>query len=869
MTEELAEVIDESSGEETWSMNSENCEQDISDLDSYESEKAPSLPTTNHDQSVSSSQNALLMRLIRYILIFQTVNYITDSAINALLKFLHMFLKVLSKFSDYATGIESQFPYSLYQLNKKASFKIDFKKYVVCSKCESLHDAKSCVRGIGFLQESKFCDKIQFPHHPNPHYRKPCGQQLLKSVILSNRRKTFYPIKVYCYNSLIAALKELLVRPGFYSMCCQWKTKDNTSGLMKDIYDGKLWKDFQFVDEQPFLQGELGIGLTLNIDWFQPFKLTNYSVGVIFLAVMNLPRDIRYKRENIILVGIIPGPSEPSHDLNSYLKPLVEELSELWTGLKTNVNTDKGYVSLNMKAALLCVACDLPAGRKVCGFLGYSAALGCTRCLKRFSGMVGSMNYSGFDRSVWIKRDLNQHIENIQKINNSNTKTQRNTLESEYGCRYSCLLELKYFNPSRMLIVDPMHNLYLGSGKHMIKLWLNHGLIATNQFNELQEFLDTFIVPTDIGRIPRKVETGFSGFTADQFKNWITIYSIPALYNILPKQHLDCWRYFVLACRILSKQNLSLSDIVLADALILEFCKKMELLYGEASITPNMHMHCHLKEILYDYGPVQSYWLFSFERLNGFLGKLPNNNRLIEPQLMRRFLQEKIVFSFPLPNEFNELFEPMCTHNDRLVGSLSESVSFNASEQTEIKFPSNSKTSVFKQPVFAHFTEFIHKYFSSESVSPHLIYQKYFTLLLNEKVFNCTSRKNANIADLYVIAEWDSSLYGNFITQFEDSDHPNNRFRPAKIHYFIRENINSENNESIDCTFAYVSWCLPHESKNVIGKPVEIWHHNLFEHAGIHSFVPIKLIKCRCGYYVMKINGEPVLLIVPLEHIYS
>ena len=43
-----------------------------------------------------------------------------------------------------------------------------------------------------------------------------------------------------------------------------------------------------------------------------------YKVGVIYLAVLNLPRDMRYKRENIV-VGIIPGPSEPSTTINSYL----------------------------------------------------------------------------------------------------------------------------------------------------------------------------------------------------------------------------------------------------------------------------------------------------------------------------------------------------------------------------------------------------------------------------------------------------------------------------------------------------------------------------------------------------------------------
>ena len=253
------------------------------------------------------------MWFIQFLLIFQTVNYITDSAINALLKFLGIFLKVLGLFSEFVSGIASQFPCSLYQLKKKVSKKIEFKKFVVCSRCDSLHNFKDCVksRGIGFLQESKLCEKIQFPRHPFPNYQRQCGQQLLYSVTLSNGKKTFHPFKTYCYSSVITALKEFLVRPGFYNLCSQWKTKHNESDLLTDIFDGKIWKDFQTFNSQPFLDGVLGLGFILNIDWFQPYKLTNYSVGVIFLAVMNLPRKIRYKRENFILVGIIPGPCEP------------------------------------------------------------------------------------------------------------------------------------------------------------------------------------------------------------------------------------------------------------------------------------------------------------------------------------------------------------------------------------------------------------------------------------------------------------------------------------------------------------------------------------------------------------------------------
>ena len=69
---------------------------------------------------------------------------------------------------------------------------------------------------------------------------------------------------------------------------------------------------------------------------------------------------------------------------------------------------------------------------------------------------------------------------------------------------------------------------------------------------------------------------------------------------------------FVLACRILCKNTLSHGDLDLADALLLHFCKRVERLYGESVITPNMHLHCHLKQVIKDYGmaPFKKYGFF-------------------------------------------------------------------------------------------------------------------------------------------------------------------------------------------------------------------------------------------------------------------
>ena len=57
----------------------------------------------------------------------------------------------------------------------------------------------------------------------------------------------------------------------------------------------------------------------MNMDWFEPFERGVYSVGVIYLTVQNLPRDQCYKPENVIVVGIIPGPREPKLTVNPFL----------------------------------------------------------------------------------------------------------------------------------------------------------------------------------------------------------------------------------------------------------------------------------------------------------------------------------------------------------------------------------------------------------------------------------------------------------------------------------------------------------------------------------------------------------------------
>ena len=48
------------------------------------------------------------------------------------------------------------------------------------------------------------------------------------------------------------------------------------------------------------------------------------------MSILNLPRQKGFLQE---LIGVIPGRKEPQLHINTFFKPLVDELQILWQGL--------------------------------------------------------------------------------------------------------------------------------------------------------------------------------------------------------------------------------------------------------------------------------------------------------------------------------------------------------------------------------------------------------------------------------------------------------------------------------------------------------------------------------------------------------
>ena len=122
----------------------------------------------------------------------------------------------------------------------------------------------------------------------------------------------------------------------------------------------------------------------------------------------------------------------------------------------------------------------VPASRKLGGFVGHAALKGCSRCLESFvTKQFGEKaDYSGFYRSEWPKRSVENHRHLGMSWKHAITLSECQELERKFGIRYTELLRLPYFDTVRFTVVDPMHNM-LGTAKLMVNIWKSKGFLIS------------------------------------------------------------------------------------------------------------------------------------------------------------------------------------------------------------------------------------------------------------------------------------------------------------------------------------------------------------------------------------------------------
>ena len=171
----------------------------------------------------------------------------------------------------------------------------------------------------------------------------------------------------------------------------------------------------------------------------------------------------------------------------------------------------------------------------------------CSKCKKEFipgEHFGTKMNFGGFENCM--PRTNIEHCCEAQEILAEDTYQGRENKQSKYGTRYTELMKLEYFDCIGFTIIDPMHNLFLGTAKHMMKnVWLANKILKQNDLKSIQEVIDNMKVPSNMGRIPNNIASNFASFTSDQWKLWTVVYLEFALKKYLPTKDYKLWLLFV------------------------------------------------------------------------------------------------------------------------------------------------------------------------------------------------------------------------------------------------------------------------------------------------------------------------------------
>ncbi|GJX51247.1 hypothetical protein Tco_0278092, partial [Tanacetum coccineum] len=171
-------------------------------------------------------------------------------------------------------------------------------------------------------------------------------------------------------------------------------------GKMQHPIDGRAWKNFD-TKYPDFAKEPRNVLLGLAANGFNLFDnlSQSYSMWPVILTTYNLPLWLCMKESSFMLTLLIPGPKSPGKDIDVYLRPLIDDLKDLWAKPSVEIIDIATCQKFNMRAMVLWTINDLPARSSLSGWSGqgYKA---CPTCNKDTPSVrvLGKTAYLGHKR---------------------------------------------------------------------------------------------------------------------------------------------------------------------------------------------------------------------------------------------------------------------------------------------------------------------------------------------------------------------------------------------------------------------------------------------------------------------------------------
>lgn len=250
-----------------------------------------------------------------------------------------------------------------------------------------------------------------------------------------------------------------------------------------------------------FFEDARELALGLSVDGMCPFKKRKHSCWPLIIINYNFPPEIRTHLNNIICVGVVPGPHSPK-DLNSFLQPLISELVDLTNGVEA-VDVLNNEIFM-LRGHLLTGFGDIPALTKILEFLGHNAQFPCRFCLiMAIQGATSGggthlycpLHRHGSDSLNPLDLPLRTHQETLQagaEVLRAPNDTARANLAKESGVKGVLLFaHLPSIDIPRSFPAEVMHMVWINLIPHLASLW-------TGGFKGLDDGSESYELDPDI-----------------------------------------------------------------------------------------------------------------------------------------------------------------------------------------------------------------------------------------------------------------------------------------------------------------------------------------------------------------------------------
>ncbi|RDB19230.1 hypothetical protein Hypma_013499 [Hypsizygus marmoreus] len=501
-----------------------------------------------------------------------------------------------------------------------------------------------------------------------------------------------YPAKIHCYSPIEKTIQRFLLRPDFVQNLRD-TSKDidrlppTEHTIMHDIHDGDRWNTMEvglqrvILDDgtvrdvevhpgsrKPLVTCDVGLNISLNMDWFGITDKRPHSAGAIYACFNNLHRSVRFLPHNVYLAMTIPGPTEPSlEQLNHILAPLQEGLKQLYAGVMMQMYGRRLPAQVYTMATM--ETSDIPASRKFTGAAAHShKAHTCNYCFISHE----ELNLpSGYDIERFQMRDDFEQLKHAFECGNARTKKDRQKIFDDHGSRHSEMNWLPGWLPITSAPVDFMHNIYGIVHDHWSETIVNGYLFDAPRWQAYEDTINATIWPSGIGRLPDNLGSNHSLQKNDQWCRLANVQptllwlawrnktndkicaiapDVPAQSTSPPKFQRKTDEIYILSLylsvveRILAAKEVTLYDVGRAQRYLKLFCQGA-LRLG-IHLKPNHHLAMHYYIIFKRFGPAYAWWLFAFERFNGDLEKVNLNGHAggeMEQTLIRDWILKQRV----------------------------------------------------------------------------------------------------------------------------------------------------------------------------------------------------------------------------------